>query len=126
MITLVAPVQDTVARSSDALLATSVGVLLLLFVGGFFVLAGGSLLLNRILKDTPGYCDQAVSQSWLPLAQLGCIICRLIQFFMPRTWKAFHERGKKCRAKKTEERQKKEKEMFDARQRQKTKGLTDI
>ena len=126
MITLVAPVQDTVAVSSNSLLATSVGALLLLFVGGFFVLAGGSLLLNRILKDTPGYCSQAVSQSWLPVAQLACFICILLQFFKPRTWKAFHERGKKHRAKKTEERKKKEKELFDARQKQKTFGLTDI
>ena len=126
MITLVAPVQDTVARSSDALLATSVGVLFLVFVGGFFVFAGGSLLLNRILKDTPGYCDQVESNSWLPVAQLACFICILIQFFKPRTWKAFHERGKKKRARKTEERQKKEKELFDARQKQKTFGLTDI
>jgi len=126
MITLVAPVQDTVAMSSDVSFGTSLGVVFLVFLCGFFVLAGGSLLLNRILKDTPGYCDQAVSQSWLPIAQLGCIICRLIQFFMPRTWKALRERRKKHCAKKTEERKKKEKELFDARQKQKTFGLTDI
>lgn len=121
LILLVAPVQDSVARNAQHHTGMSFGVFILIVFGAYFGLTALCYLFNWILKKTDGYCSTK-DLFFMPVANIGCLICRLSQFLRPKVIKDFRRNNKKNRdaakAKKMKER--------DEKIKAHTKGLLDI
>ena len=120
LILLVAPVQDSTAIGYT-ISNEEFGMFLLICFGIIYLIClFGSIILNRILKVTDNYCHE--TPYFLPISNIACFFCRIIQFFKPSTYNGF----KKINKEKREKREAKKQESMLQKIKERTKGLTDI
>lgn len=118
---LVAPVSDTISnQNAHTITVGDFGMFMfcciLVYLGISFV----AWFLNKLLKHSGNDCKH--QNTMAPIAHIACIICMLIQFFKPSTWKSYRKHSKTKRDKKEREKA----EHIMQRIKERTKGLTDI
>lgn len=121
LIFLVAQVNDTI-QEEVVITGEDLGITILIVIISYLLISFITWLLNRLLKKTMNWCDECSETGWLPLMHLGCLFCRLAQFFRLSTWKGYIRNHTQKILEKTN----KKKIEFEERIRQKTKYLRDL
>ena len=121
LIFLVAQVNDTI-QEEVVITGEDLGITILIVIILYLLVSFIIWLLNRLLKKTPNWCDDCSDLGWLPVMNLGCLFCRLAQFFRPSTWKGYIRNRTQKKIEKTN----KKRIEFEERIRQKTKYLRDL
>lgn len=121
LIFLVAQVNDTI-QEEVVITGEDIGITILIIIITYLLISFITLLLNRLLKKNSNWCDDCSDTVWLPVMHLGCLFCRLAQFFRPSTWKSYT----KNHVQKIIEKTNKKRIEFEEKIREKTKYLRDL